>query len=245
MTCNILYLYPDLMNLYGDNGNIRGLQRHLEDQGVQVQVRRVDPEETPCFAHVNLIYMGSGTERSQKAALKALLPHTEALSQAVEGGTLLLFTGNSMELLGRSITAADGTVYEGLGLGDFTTTERGDTRDNGDVLYQADFLKRPLVGYVNKSSQVHGVKTPLFQVLHGAGNAQGEPEEGFHQGNLWGTHVTGPILLKNPELMIHVLQRLGEGIPGFSYRAQEYPNMENAYEVTLRELTNRFEGGQG
>ena len=77
MTCNILYLYPDLMNLYGDNGNIRGLQRHLEDQGVQVQVRRVDPEETPCFAHVNLIYMGSGTERSQKAALKALLPHTE------------------------------------------------------------------------------------------------------------------------------------------------------------------------
>ena len=244
MICNILYLYPNLMNLYGDNGNVRGLEKHLQDQGVQVQVRRVEPGEPLTFEDVHLIYMGSGTERSQKAALEALKPHRGDLLAALERGVQLLFTGNSMELLGQSITAGDGTVYEGLGLAPFTTVECKDRRDNGDILYKADFLERPVVGYVNKSSQVHGVTSPLFQVIHGAGNAEGEPGEGFRQGNLWGTHVTGPVLLKNPHLMEAVLQRLGRQIPGFSFEKKEYPNMENAYEVTLRELTNRFEGIQ-
>ena len=132
MELTILHLYPDMMDLYGEYANLAVLRRRLEALGVSVTVTGCAPEDAPDFASADLIYMGAGTERRQKYALTALLPHADALKAAVERGAAVLFTGNAMEALGASVTDASGKVWQGLGLADFTTVET-DKRSPGDV----------------------------------------------------------------------------------------------------------------
>ena len=104
MECKLLFLYDDLMNLYGENGNIRVLARHLHDQGFSVTVDRKTLGDELSFSAYHLIYMGSGTESARNAALSHLYAYQNALQEAVADGTLRLFTGNAWEMLGQSIT---------------------------------------------------------------------------------------------------------------------------------------------
>ena len=103
MELTILHLYPDCMSLYGEYANIAVLRRHLEAVGVAVRVENALFEDAPDFGNADFIYMGAGAERTQKAALAALLPHKEALKAAIDRGAVVLFTGNAMETLGLSI----------------------------------------------------------------------------------------------------------------------------------------------
>ena len=96
MELTILHLYPDCMSLYGEYANVMVLRRHLEAAGVSVTVETALFEDAPDFEHAGFIYMGAGPERTQKAALSALLPHKDALKAAVDRGAFLLFTGNAM-----------------------------------------------------------------------------------------------------------------------------------------------------
>ena len=91
----ILYLYPDLMNLYGESGNLCALERRLADQGEDVSVDRKAPGEALEIAAYDWIYMGAGTERSQKAALEHLRPCAGALREAMDAGKHAHFTGDA------------------------------------------------------------------------------------------------------------------------------------------------------
>ena len=240
MELTILHLYPDCMSLYGEYANVAVLRRHLEAMGVSVTVDTALFEDAPDFAHADFIYMGAGTERTQKAALSALLPHKEALKAAIDGGAVVLFTGNAMELLGKSITEEEsGKVWPCLGLADFTMEETG-YRAPEDVVARTALWDSPVVGFMNKCSEIYGVTTPLFgQVERGPGNAgDGGPEEGYVDGNVFATHLTGPILVKNPDFTDFLIRRifelkgwvLPETLPILPYERE-------AYAVTLRELT--------
>ena len=94
MELNILHVYPDLMNLYGEYANLAVLRRHLEALDVEAHIRTALLEDAPDFDTVDMIYMGAGTERGQKRAMEGLLPHRDALLAAVDRGALVLFTGN-------------------------------------------------------------------------------------------------------------------------------------------------------
>lgn len=242
MELTVLHLYPDCMSLYGEYANLAVLRRHLEVMGVTVNVRAVTCEDTPDFSGVDMVYMGAGTERRQKLALEKLLPHAEALKAAVENA-LLLFTGNAMETLGASITDAGGKTWPALALAGFTTTETAQ-RTPEDViatpaLWDAAY---PAVGFMNKCSTTHGVTTPLFPDLPlGFGNDSPHGPEGYMSGNILATHITGPILVKNPPFLDYLLRRL------FAQKGWELPEAlptlpheKEAYEVTLRELRARI-----
>lgn len=231
----ILQLYPDLMNLYGDSGNLRVLVRRLRDQGEEVSVDRLDPGQTPDFTGYDLIYLGPGTERSQKAALEHLRPHREALQAALEGGTHGLFTGNGASMLGASVTDGNGKTWEGLQLLDFTAREQKDTRYTGDAIVKHAELEKPLVGFFNRCEDWSGTVTPLFRTVMGRGDIPGEDGEGFIVGNFLGTHLIGPVLVKNPHFHDWLLRRL----LGRELKPMTYPNEEKAYEVTLEALLAR------
>ncbi|MBD5099337.1 MAG: hypothetical protein HDT35_07335 [Clostridiales bacterium] len=242
MELTILHLYPDCMSLYGEYANVMVLRRHLEAMGVTVTVETALFEETPGFDHADFIYMGAGTEHTQKAALTALLPHKEAFQAAIDRGAVVLFTGNAMETLGRDITDAEGKRWPGLGLADFTTVET-DKRDPVDVLATSGLLPGWVVGFMNKCSETYGVTTPLFEwTEHGYGNERdtsGPEGEGYVSGNVFATHLTGPILVKNPDFTDFLIRRifeakgweLPEALPVLPYERE-------AYEVTVKELTN-------
>lgn len=237
MELNILHLYPSLMGLYGEYANLTLLKEKLELLGGAVHLQAAGPEETPNFESADFIYMGAGTERSQKAALTALLPHREALKGALDRGAVALFTGNAMELLGAAVTDAAGKTWEGLGLAGFTTTET-DKRVPGDVIAMPSLWEAPVVGFMNKCSVTTGVESPLFPSLTlGFGNERELGSEGYVDGNLFATHLTGPVLVKNPDFLDVLVRRVFE-CKGWTCPDQlsDIPYQREAYAVTLREL---------
>ena len=241
MKLNIVHLYPELMSLYGEYANVAVLRRHLEDLGVSVTVKTVSCDETPDFSDADLIYMGAGTERSQKFVLSELAPHTDKLKAAIEKGAFILFTGNAMETLGASVTDAAGKVWPALGIADFTSLE-SDKRVPHDVVAETALFEEKIVGFMNKCSTTSGVATPLFTALPmGFGNDAEGGSEGYMSGNVFATHITGPILAKNPALLNHLISRIFES-KGWAMPAAvpAYPYETGAYEVTLRELSARL-----
>lgn len=233
MNIKILHIYDDLMNLYGEYANISVLERYLTDLGHSVTVDKLSLYEDRDISGYDFYYMGSGTETKQKLALSQLMKYRDALKAAADEGRVLLFTGNSFELLGASVTDADGKVYDGLHLADFTTTE-GKRRIVGDALAQdGDEL---LVGFINKCSKTSGIETPLFTMKMGFGNEKDRSAEGFRMKNCFGTHLTGPILVKNPA-MLRKIATLLVGEPSDSVR---YESMERAYRTTVEALKQRL-----
>ena len=231
----ILYLYPDLMNLYGESGNLCALERRLADQGEDVSVDRKATGEALEIAAYDWIYMGAGTERSQKAALEHLRPCAGALREAMDAGKHALFTGNAAALLGREITDAAGQVWQGLGLLDVAVRERRDTRYTGDAIARHPELERPLVGFFNHCEDWEGDVEPLLQVVMGRGNREGDSGEGFRKNNFLGTHLIGPVLVKNPHFHYWLLSRLLGRTP----EPREYLYEEKAWQVTYDALARR------
>ncbi len=240
----IVHLYPDVMNLYGEYANLAVLRRHLETLDIAVLVEKVLYEDSTDFAAADFIYMGAGTERAQKAVLTCLPELAESLKGAVGRGVPLLFTGNAMEILGVSVTDANGKVWPALGLADFTTAET-DRRDPGDVIAHTPLLDSPVVGFMNKCSLTAGVASPLFARLSlGFGNEAPNGPEGYAEGSILATHLTGPVLVKNPALLEMVIRRL------FAYKGWDVPEPlpalpyeREAWTVTLRELQGRVQAG--
>lgn len=247
MEWTILHLYPELMSLYGEYANLQVLRRLLEDLGDTVHMRAATFEDVPDFAGADLIYMGAGTERSQKAVLTDMARYAPALRSAVEEGALLLFTGNAMETLGASVTDVAGKVWQGLGLAGFTTVET-DRRTPHDVIAAPALWEGPAVGFMNKCSTTSGVETPLFPALPmGFGNDAQGGGEGYAAGNILATHITGPVLVKNPAFLEYVAGRLyegrGEALPVLPEGAPWRIHARRAYEVTCAELSNRLGKG--
>ncbi len=242
MELTVLHLFPDFMSLYGEYANVAVLRRYLERMGVSVTLRAVSCDDPPDFGGADLIYMGAGTERKLKTALEKLLPHGDSLKAAAARGALVLFTGNAMTALGASVTDAGGKVWPGLGLADFTTVE-SDKRTPEDVIAAPVLWDAPAVGFMNKCSVTHGVSTPLFgRLLLGFGNEAERGAEGYVSENVFGTHITGPALVKNPDFLDFIVRRL------FQQKGRAYagpppalPHQREAYEITLQELKARAE----
>ena len=236
MELKLLHLYDDVMNLYGEYANVSVLARCLTDLGCTVSVDTLSLYEKKDISGYDFYYMGSGTERRQKLALSQLGNYRDALAAACEAGRVMLFTGNSFELLGDKITDQDGTEFEGLHIVPFETVE-GKRRIVGDCLASFDGFDEILVGFINKCSRITGVEQPLFQMKMGVGNEADKGAEGIRKNNCFGTHLTGPILVKNPAMLRYIVKLLGVDDP----ERVSYPFMEKGYAITAEELNKRLE----
>ena len=152
----------------------------------------------------------------------------------------MLFAGTAMELLGNSITDAEGTVYEGIGLGGFTSVQ-GKRRLVGDVYGHTDLYPEAVVGFMNKCSLLSGVETPLLTGCNlGFGNEVEGGPEGVRFQNVLGSALTGPILVKNPRLLDAVIAAIygkrGAPLPPELLR---HPYEEDGYAITAAQLKLR------
>ena len=244
MEFRFLRFYPDLMSLYGSWGNPALLRRHLEDLGNTVTVEEVRPGQTADFKDVDFIFMGPGTERSQKAALGDLTRFAPDIRAAADSGVSMLFCGTAMQLLGQSITDAAGKHFIGLGVGDFHSTQ-GKKRFVGDVYGHTPLYAAPVVGFMNSCTQISGITTPLISELKlGFGNETECGPEGFVKNNVFASELTGPILVKNPPLMRKVIaalyERRGQVLPESS---PVYPLEEDSFRLACQQLSARLQNG--
>ena len=242
MDIKILHFYPDLMSLYGSYANVSVLKRRLEQMGSTVTVTPALPGQEADLSDADFLYMGAGTEHAQKAALADFARYGEAVKAAAENGVTMLFAGTAMELLGKTITGADGTVCDGIGLAEFTSTQ-GKKRFVEDVYGHTDLYPEAVVGFMNKCSTISGVETPLLTSLSlGFGNEGEKTPEGFHRNNVFASQLTGPLLVKNPRMLDAVV----DGI--YQHRNEPLPVerptdhwAEDGYLITAEQLKLRSE----
>jgi CobQ-like glutamine amidotransferase family enzyme len=203
----IAHLYPELLNLYGDSGNILVLRRRLEWRGLGCEVVECHMGDRPSFSDVDLVFIGGGSDREQRIVCEELLAVREELAAFVEDGGALAAVCGGYQLLGHSYLMGDEEV-QGLSLVDLYT-DRGSPRLIGNIVVESRIAEHPIVGYENHGGRTHlgaGVEA-LGRVLYGHGNDGTTGEEGCLYKNVVGTYVHGPLLPKNPDVADWLLAR--------------------------------------
>jgi len=219
-TLTVAHLYPELLNLYGDSGNILVLRRRMEWRSIEPEVIEVHVDDHPSFAGVDIAFIGGGSDREQKIVCDKLLSVRNELVSFVEDGGVLAAVCGGYQLLGESYLMGDEKV-PGLGLVDLYT-DRGTPRLIGNVCVESRIAEHPIVGYENHGGRTHlgaGVE-PLGKVLYGHGNDGETGYEGCLYKNVVGTYVHGPLLPKNPGVADYLLKRALE---------RKYGNVENFF----------------
>ncbi len=203
----VAHLFPELLNLYGDTGNILCLRKRLEWRGITADIRQVHVGETPSFADVDIAFIGGGSDREQRIVCEYLLKQQRELAAFVQDGGVVGAVCGGYQLLGDSYLLGDEKVA-GLGLVDLYT-DRGEPRIIGNIVVDSRVSSQPIVGYENHGGRTHlgsGVE-PLGRVLYGRGNDGQTGFEGCLYKNVLGTYVHGPLLPKNPGVADWLLAR--------------------------------------
>ena len=145
MKITIGYLYYDLLNLYGDSGNIKTLKYHLEEQGIDVDIKYMTLNEEKNFKDIDMLYIGSGTETNMSLALDDLKKDKDKLQKFLKEDKIILSTGNSVELFGNYIIK--NKKIKALELVDYVTMYQN--RIVKDVKTKSNLLDEDLIGFEN------------------------------------------------------------------------------------------------
>lgn len=225
-------LFPEVGNLCGDLMNIR----YLHQCCPELEVLETDLKSRPAFLEggVDLVYMGSATEKGLELMVKALTPYREELAARVDGDQRMLVTGNALDALGEYVQSDQGLRFDGLGLLPTHAEYQMMNRHNSFFLGTYG-TGMEIVGFKSLFGHTYGADDPgtgLFKVVRGVGRRPGSLVEGFRRGGLMATYLTGPLLVLNPPFTKQLLQELGadEDTLAFEEAAME------AYEARLAEF---------
>jgi len=202
-TLRVCALYPELMNIYADRGNLLLLQRRCEWRGIGFELTASDLGEPLDPAQADLFYIGGGQDRDQRlCAFDLAEVKREGLHAAAARGAAMLAVCGGYQLLGHSYELGDETL-PGVGLVDLRTVRSDGPRLIGNVAIEVALpgLDRPrvLAGFENHGGRTHlqAGAQPLGRVLRGHGNDGSSGFEGVRSGNVIGTYLHGPLLPKN------------------------------------------------
>ena len=200
MELNICHLYPDILNLYGDRGNIITMKRRMEDRGIKVNVEGCSIGETLDANRYDIFFIGGGQDFEQEVLLKDLGTGKAAeIRAAVEDEKTFLAICGGYQLLGNYYKTDQGMI-KGLELVDMYT-EQGEGRLISNIILQSELFDMPVVGFENHGGRTFiGENKPLGKVLYGSGNDGKTGYEGVVYKNVIGTYLHGPLLPKNPQL---------------------------------------------
>jgi CobQ-like glutamine amidotransferase family enzyme len=220
MKFTVGWLYPDLMNIYGDRGNILTLLKRAEWHGLEPKLVELGRGATGDMDDVDIFFFGGGQDREQALIYDDLKEFKqESLQKAVANGAQILAVCGGYQLLGHYYQTADGERYDGIGLID-VRTEAGKKRYIGDIVIQMNIeglIPATLVGFENHSGRTFlGPNAkPLGKILHGKGNNGSDRTEGCIQNGVIGTYMHGSLLPKNPHFADHLIgnaiRRRGDG----------------------------------
>ncbi len=202
----IMHLFPDLLNLYGDKGNIACMQKRLEWRNIDTEIICVTADMADFdFNSADIVFLGGGSERENKIVFEKLKSKSAELSKFIEDGGTVIAMCDGFAMLG-SCVGADGSE-EGLGIIDISTTYNKDAKKVvGNAIISCDGLEMPVVGFENHAG-ITDIKnhTPLGKVVKGGGSDRKGEYEGIVYKNLTGTYLHGPLFPKNPHLCDRIL----------------------------------------
>ena len=206
MKIKIMHLFPDLLNLYGDKGNIECMRKRLEWRGIECEVVEFTSDcENLDLSDIDIVFLGGGSDREQKIVCGALTDYKDEIKTYVENGGSLVALCGGFHMLGKHYKLGDETI-EALNILDIST-EQGNDRLISDVVLEADFLPgKTIIGFENHSERINiNSHTPLGKVLYGNGNDGKSGFEGVVYKNVIASNLHGPLFPKNPSLCDYIL----------------------------------------
>ena len=212
MKIKILHLYPDLLNLYGDRGNIECMRKRLMWRGIDAEVVTYTCEDSGFdLSDVDIVFIGGGSDREQKIVCHRLLEHKNEIRNYVD----------------------ENETIEGLDILNIYT-EQGKKRLIGNIVLENDFLNQKIVGFENHGGRTYiGNHTPLGRVVYGYGNDEKSGVEGVVYKNVVATYLHGPLLPKNPALCDYILTNAIK-------RKNPYFKGLGGLEDTLEDMANQY-----
>jgi hypothetical protein len=194
------YLYPTLMSIYGDRGNVTCLRRRCRLRGIELAVTHIEVDE-PLPTDLDLLLMGGAQDREQRLVARDLAEvKGEALRAAVADGLVFLAVCGGYQLAGRYYRGLNGEELAGAGVFDLHTVHPGPgaRRLIGNLV--AEWEGGSIVGFENHGgrTQLGPDAAPLARVVRGFGNDGASGFEGARFRNAFGTYLHGPLLPKNP-----------------------------------------------
>ena len=213
MKITIGYLYYALLNLYGDEGNIKALKYHLEEQGINVEIKKMSIGDKKDF-NVDLLYIGSGTEHNIMLALEDLKKDTDKIEKYLKDNNILLSTGNSVEIFGNYIIT--NKKIKALGVIDYVCMHQ--KRIVKDVKVKTDYTDDYVIGFENH-----------------IGKNLSKGEDIFNEGSFYGSYIIGPLLVRNPELCSKLVHKLiDKKDDNFEYKEEDYEFEKEAYKKAVK-----------
>lgn len=218
MTLRVAHLYPRLMNIYGDRGNIMCLRRRCLARGIGFELVELGLRDRFVAGECDLIFAGGAQDREQRGVVEDLLAtKADALREAIDAGTAMLAVCGAYQLFGRFYREASGAELKGAGVFDLYTEHpgAGAKRCIGNIVAEwhpssgdgAD-SSHAIVGFENHGGRTYlgpGVR-PLARVIRGFGNNGKDRTEGAVYKNAIGTYIHGSLLPKNPALADHIIR---------------------------------------
>ncbi|MCR4717063.1 MAG: glutamine amidotransferase [Lachnospiraceae bacterium] len=207
MNIRIGHLYPDLLNLYGDRGNIRCMMKRLSWRGIDAELVEYKLNDKVNFNDCDIFLLGGGSDREQKLVCKELSSIKKDFKKYVEDMGVVIAICGGYQLLGAYYQMDDESV-EGLELVDLYTVQ-GEGRLIGNITIKSDLFDMPITGFENHGGRTtlgEGV-TPLGKVVNGFGNDGNSGYEGVIYKNVIGTYLHGPLLPKNPQVCDYILAK--------------------------------------
>ena len=212
---NVLHLYYDLLNLYGENANTRCIKRNLELNNIKCNVDLKSINDEIKFDNYDLIYIGCGSEENLLLALKDLMKRKKEIKKFINDNKFLILTGNSMDLFGAYIEH-DNKKIQALNVFDYYTklinerTFKNASSDRivGEIKGTTKLIKETIIGFQNRCDINYNVSNPLFKVNEKYSNDLTNEDEGFNYKNVYATHIIGPLLIRNPYLTDYLLNKL-------------------------------------
>ena len=206
------WLYPELMNIYGDRGNIIALEKRCEWRGIAAQVLMLNVGYAKDrLIECDMLLMGGAQDKQQEAAAKDLLEKSDLLKERIEKGIPGLYICGAYQFLGNYYKEANGSRIKGLGIFDLYTENPGENSKRliGNMIFNSPLLNYLILGFENHGGRTYlGNKIqPFGNVIKGFGNNGIDQTEGAVYKNSFGTYSHGPILPKNSKFTDYLIKK--------------------------------------
>ena len=231
MIIKIAHLYPDLLNLYGDSGNVLCLQKWLMWRNIECKTDLLYADSYFDLNNYDIIFIGGGQDFEQRLVLKSLSKGVaDNLHSAIENEVCVLAVCGGFQLLGKYYQTNKGDVLNFTGILDFYTVGKS-KRLIGNYIFKTEEKIR-IMGFENHSGRTYLSKNlkPLGKVLMGCGNNGKDGTEGVRYKNTFGTYCHGPILPKNPDFADLII----ENALLRKYGKAELSPIDNTLEIIAR-----------
>ena len=208
MKLRICHLYGNLMNTYGDNGNLLMLQHRAKKFGYEVETTLISLEEDFNPEEFDIVMFGGGQDYEQTVVAKDLQNKKDTLIKYIEDDGVVVAICGGFQLLGRYYVNASGERLNGIGAIDVCTNGQFPNRLIGDVEIFNEEFGETYLGYENHIGRTYLGKNmkPLGTVVKGYGNNEEDHAEGCHYKNVFCSYFHGPILVRNQHLADRIIQ---------------------------------------